>query len=191
LDKVEAIYEPSALTGALRQGEIVSDVIQVRLMIESLVPGAEPAIAEVRHPLAIIMTQDCDLDWDFKARQSNGSEGKRIPNVLFCEVIGATELRGRQGINSEIWKRISQNKDERYQFLQRILPDADAVGKGLPELGIDFKRYFTVPTEELYHRLIAQAHRRCRLLSPYLEHLSTRFGYYQFRVALPADHLSE
>jgi hypothetical protein len=83
------------------------------------------------------------------------------------------------------------NKHERYHFLQLVEPSCDAQGTGLVELGIDFKRYFTLPTEEVYKRVeIGSAKRRCVLESPYLEHFSTRFAYYLSRVALPQDHAS-
>ena len=95
-------------------------------------------------------------------------------------------------IKSNIWQRIRINKDERYHFLQIIPPEEDAFLQGIPELGIDFKRYFTLRTDDVYVALTSNtAQRRSRLISPYLEHLSTRFAYYQFRVALPSDHESE
>jgi hypothetical protein len=189
LEETGGIYAPSSVNSALRQGEILSNLAQARLAIASLIIGEEELleIERVWHPLAIVMSQDCDLDWDCRSQQNN----KKIPNILFCEVTPAESLRGRSDINSEIWKRIKQNKDERYQFIQAALPQEDAQGEGLPELAIDFKRYFTIPTEEVYYRIQFGARRRCRLQSPYLEHLCTRFGYYQFRVALPAEHFSE
>jgi hypothetical protein len=59
-------------------------------------------------------------------------------------------------------------------------------------MGIDFKRYFTIPADETYRRVeLGEAQRRCVLQSPYLEHLSSRFAYYLSRVALPLDHVSE
>jgi len=131
------------------------------------------------------------LDLDFKARFGQAKEDKLLPNVLFCEVVTAAELKGAAGMNSSIWGRVQRNKDERYQFLQKVKSAHDAVGQGVPELGIDFKRYFTIPTEEVYAQLKKTSRRRCRLLSPFLEHLSTRFAYYLCRVALPSDHMSE
>lgn len=129
---------------------------------------------------------------DFKPRNEGNLESdKIIPSVLFCEVITAEQLRGRADMKSNIWQRIRQNKDERYQFLEKVLSKDDLLGEGLPELGIDFKRYFTIPTDEVYFRLKTDAKRRCRLVSPYLEHLSSRFYYFQNRIALPADHRSE
>jgi hypothetical protein len=45
---------------------------------------------------------------------------------------------------------------------------------------MDFKRYFSLPTEEVYYRIDSEAKRRCRLVSPYAEHLSTRFVIISF-----------
>jgi hypothetical protein len=93
-------------------------------------------------------------------------------------------------MNKDRWSKVKTNKDERYQFLEKVPSESDALGKGLPELGIDFKRYFCLPTDEAYYRLETDAMRRCRLRSPYLEHFSTRFSYFLSRVALPNDHRS-
>lgn len=187
----DAVFISSSSEGALRQGEILTDLIQARLALDSIAQD-EPIVDPIRHPFAIILTQDCDLDWDHKARNGATAADKLIPNILFCEITTAKSLKGRSDMNSDLWNRVKKNKDERYQFLQKIDPKQDALGLGLPELGIDFKRYFTIPTEEAYQRLIVgEAKRRCRLVSPFLEHLSTRFCYYQFRVALPAEHFSE
>jgi hypothetical protein len=180
------IYEPPVATGALRQGEVLSQVVQVKL--QSAEEENRPTVELVEHPFAVIVSQDCDLYWDFKARQENRQFS--LPSVLFCEVVTAEELRGTPEIKSDIWKRIRQNQDERYQFLQAVPAEKDAQGLGLPELGLDFKRYFTIPTEEVYRQLGASAKRRCRLVTPYAEHLSNRFFQFQSRVALPAEHFS-
>lgn len=193
------IYTPSE-GGALRQGELVTGLVQIKLALE-LVDAETPdfQIDQEAHPFAIVLSQDCDLEQDWKARQSIigpgfGPDvlhptGASLPAILFAEVHDAKDLRGRVGA-SNIWQRVRQNKDERYHFLETINSSEDATREGLPELGIDFKRYFTLPTEEVYKRLERSAQRRCRLTSPYLEHLSTRFCYYQFRVALPLEHQS-
>lgn len=183
------IYEPSVLAGPLRQGEILCDLVQPKLKVET-VGSLEAEFVLQIHPYAIIVSQDCDLDWDYKARAATTTD-KLIPSVLFCEVTTAASLRS-SGIQSDIWKRIKINKDERYQFLQKVAEDEDVLQQGLSELGVDFKRYFTLPADEVYARIASkETKRRCRLVSPYLEHFSTRFAYYQFRVALPADHFSE
>lgn len=185
------IYQPSPLEGPLRQGEILCNVSQLSLIIDTI-ESSEKKFANESHTYAIVVSQDCDLDLDHQARNGTVAPDKQLPNILFCRVTTAEILRGSGGVDSGIWKRVKINKDERYHFLQKVDPVEDALGEGLPELGIDFKRYFTIPTEEIYLRLKrAETQRRCCLLSPYLEHLSTRFAYYQFRVALPSDHVSD
>lgn len=133
------------------------------------------------------MNQDCDLEWDFKSRR-DGSEGT-LANILLCEAVTAEELkRYPQTKGHDIWKRIRNNKDERYQFLRSVGPDQDSSGKEIPELGIDFKRFFTLPTEEVYRQLGSNAKRRVFLVAPYAQHLTSRFFYYHSRVALPEEH---
>jgi hypothetical protein len=55
---------------------------------------------------------------------------------------------------SNVWDRIMKNVDERYHFLQVAPPEDDALGQGLPELTVDFKRYFTLTIEELTFRIL-------------------------------------
>ncbi|HUY35278.1 MAG TPA: hypothetical protein VMV69_21215 [Pirellulales bacterium] len=195
--EAQAIYTTSS-DGALRQGEVISGLIQVHLKLS--LGGDMPATSVIQHkshPFAIVVSQDCELDWDFKARNRITIDGKEvgrektIPNVLFCEVWTADALRGSNNINSTMWSKIKTNRDERYHFLEKIDPTTDRQALGLPELGIDFKRYFTIPTDEAYARVNTEAKRRCRLVSPYLEHFSGRFFYFQSRVALPREHESE
>lgn len=183
------VYVPSS-SGALRQGEILASLVQPRLRQDTLFDD-ELVIVFEQHPYAIVVSQDCDLDQDYKSRQGQGNSDKLLPSVLFCQMTTAQELRGRTELNSTIWAQVKINKHERYQFFQKVVPEQDALRQGLPELGVDFKRYFTLPTDEVYQRLRSEAQRRCRLVSPYLEHFSARFAYYQFRVALPQDHISE
>lgn len=191
------IYTASVASGALRQGEIISNLIQSYVTVESLSTDGKITL-EKEHEFAIVVTQDCDLDWDFRARNSispvgeqGASESRQIPNILFCEVHTAVTLRSRQGMSRQFWDRIKINKDERYQFFQAVAPEYDLLGEGLPKLGIDFKRYFTIPTDELYTRLSLDSQRRCCILSPYLEHFTTRFSHYLSRIALPSEHFSE
>ena len=181
--------------GALRQGEIITGLVQARLVVETL-ETERREIEQVIHPYAIITSQDCDLIHDWQVRDTPSSQldskaaQKLLPSILFTQMTTADALKS-QVPGSDIWKRVRQNKDERYQFLESVPKECDALEEGLPELGIDFKRYFTIPTDEVYKRIQGgSAKRRCRLASPYLEHLSTRFCYYQFRVALPEDHRS-
>ena len=192
-------YEKSAPDKALRQGELLSNVVEVIVNVNTIY-SEELSLEQRTHPFAYVVSQDCDLDWDFHARKSQTQNHRIIPNVLLCEAMLATDL-ARQLINvegskdsnkSRIWARVKINKDERFHFFQRVTETDDLTSNGVPELGIDFKRHFTIPTEELYTRIqYGQTMRRCRLLSPYMEHLSDRFAYFLSRIALPEDHESE
>lgn len=197
------LYAPS-VEGKLRQGEFLSGLSISKLPIDAvtrtidgLQAGESLSFVVRSHPYVLVVSQDCDLEQDFTLRQTQPAVApdQLLPSVLLCEVFTAEELRGRKTgpdkIGSDMWKRIRQNKDERYHFFESVAVGADKLGAGLPELGVDFKRYFTIPTDELYLRMDrGHAQRRCRLVSPYLEHLTTRFAYFQCRVALPRNHES-
>jgi hypothetical protein len=187
---VTAIYVRAQTTGPLRQSEILTGVTQHRQSLRSL--GAEkPELEEIRHPHSVVVSQDCDLEQDFNARQTASSKpnaaDKLIPNILLLEAISVTELLASLS-GGDVRKRVRQNKDERYHVFQKIEVAEDSEDVGLPALGTDFKRYFTVPTDELYAQLRSTAKRRTYLSTPYLEHLAKRYAEFQSRVALPVDH---
>jgi hypothetical protein len=177
------MYTPSPESGPLRQSEILSNIVQHVLTLES-VGTDQPQVILRNHPLAIVASQDCDLDQDFTAR--NIGKPPALPSILFFEVTPAMKL-AQSLVGSDLRRRLVTNKEERYQVLQQISKEQDAQGEGLVSLGIDFKRYFTVPTEEVYKQLVT-AKRRCFLTSPYAEHFSIRAILFQCRIALPVDH---
>ena len=190
-------YEMSTVGEALRQGEILSGVLQISLYPESL-GSTSFKFHRAEHHFAIVVTPDCDLDWDFKAQKGNESLGKLIPNILLCTVMFASDLAKR--INNDrppsktflgktAWTRTRQNKEERYHYLEKIDSSLDLQGEGIRALGIDFKDFFTLPTDLLYSSIDdGSTLRRCRLLRPYNDHLNSRFAYFQSRVALPTEH---
>ena len=191
-------YEKSEKAGALKQGEILSNVLQITATMTSG-SASSPTLTRRRHPFALIVTPDCDLDWDFKARFNGGSQLKIVPNILLCRVLTASDLARLINTNetkpekfekSTIWKKTWQNKDERFHFLERINRAFDLQSDDIPALGIDFKQFFTVPTEDLYMNIDEdQTLRRCTLNSPFKEHVNSRFTYFQSRIALPEEHL--
>lgn len=201
-----SVYSASTLTGRCRQGQIIAGISEARIRVEST--EAEPSVRFVKHPYALIVTQDCDLQWDHSARIQVPDEeverlitepaltaddrrllNKLLRNILFLEAVDENVLRPRLPLGSDLWRRIKRNQDERYHFLRRVLPDEDSESKGIPALVLDFKRYFTIPTEDAYRQVRSgNAKARSELVTPYLEHLSARFGYYQSRVGLPQEH---
>jgi hypothetical protein len=179
----------------LRQGEIVAGLLQSALTGESLVQyltsgsGNDNKISVAPIEYAVVMTQDCDLEQDFRVRESGGTSDKLLQHILFCEAAPADSFREDPALKSkEIRKQFSNNKMERYQYLGPVDASVDSEGKGIPALGLDFKRYFTIPTELVYLHLQHGAKKRARLAVPFAEHLSDRFFAYHARIALPVQH---
>ncbi len=186
-DDPTPIYRPAELGQPLRQGEILSDLRRYRVEPATVADEA-PLLIEVRYPFVVILTQDCDVTQ--QGRPAPGSD-PHLPCVLLAEVTTANHLRGQKDVNSDAWKLIRQNREERYHFLEAVTKECDAAGRGMEEFALDFKRYLAVPTDELYALVEAGfANRRCVLNSPYMEHLCNRFGTYLGRVALPQPHHS-
>lgn len=173
------MYSP-ARPGEYRQGEIISSVTQYTYN------SAEGSVDAKLHTYVIIASQDCDLLQDFNARSE--SKVSDLNSVLCYEAHPATDARGNIA-GSDIWKRIIQNKDERYQLLQSISTEEDCLKQGLPDLIIDFKRFFSITIDDLDRQVAAgEAIRRTSLESPYREHFQSRAAYYLQRVGLPYNH---
>ena len=186
---------PPPKSQPLRQGEIICGLTQLVTDLEKPIEGDRVYVERKNHPYVIVVTQDCDLEQDHQARLEDTRHHRWLPNILFCEVHKAEPFLNNKenypDFNSKSRRQIQQNRDLRFQFLEAVPERNDSKNEGLPELVVEFKRYFTLPTEEIYYRIkIGEAIRRCYLRSPYLEHFSTRYNFYQNRVALPEDHQS-
>ncbi|PSB02812.1 hypothetical protein [Merismopedia glauca] len=190
-----AIYQASDKNSSLRQGEILTGVIQYKPVSgEFLEKEQELSFDAVLHPYAIVVTQDCDLDWDYKARQvTNSQPSKLLNSVILCEIATAREIRDTaDDINSATWKLIASHRHERFYFFEKISPKYEVDQQGLPELTADFKKVFGVDTATLYRQIeLGIVKRRTVLVSPYLEHFSRRYYSFHSRVALPFQYESE
>jgi hypothetical protein len=192
------IYVPAVAGDRIRQGEILENLPQSKLTLESLrqvvgwtsassqpKPGLTVNFAE--HPLVIVVAPDCDLEQDGDSREKSGKG--TLSDFLLCDVYYASSLKAKHGKSLKEWKVVAENQSPRFQFLTSVKPEEDARGKGLPSLAIDFKHHFTMPADEVYERLSLRSTTRISVLtSPYVEHLSQRFYSFQSRVPLPMDH---
>lgn len=183
-------YVPSDVDGRLNLGEIISGLVQTFLTLDSLDTDA-PSLDTQTHPFAILLSQDCDLEQHYARLSDPGSGDPGLPNMLFCEAIDVDVLRSRLHGGSKRWEKVKSNKDERYHCLEGVKAELDSAGDGIGSLGIDFKRCFTIRSDEVYQRLSATASRRTRLIGLYAQHLSRRFYYFHSRVGLPQEHLIE
>jgi hypothetical protein len=180
------MYIPSPSEGPLRQGEILSEVNQIRLDLNSLNPYENPIVRLSQYKYGIVITQDCDLDLDDKARRGETPSHGKIENILVCEAVPADEAKAVPGVNARLWDFMTTNQHLRYHFLPGVSREIDLSREGIPDLAFDFKRYVTIPRDELYFCIgNGQTKRRARLESVYMLNFMTRFYHFQSRVPLP------
>ncbi|MEX2741068.1 hypothetical protein AB3480_06425 [Rhizobium mongolense] len=163
-----------------RQGEIISGLTQYIFDAET------NEISAIQHPYVIVASQDCDLFQDY-GRLESGQDSDL--NCILCyEAHLATDVRGRVA-GSDIWKRVSQNNDDRYHALQSAAAEYDNLAVGIPDMVIDFKKFFAITNLDLSSQIKkGEANRRTRLKEPYREHFQSRAAFYLQRVALPEPH---
>ena len=105
-----AKYATSGLSGALRQGEILSDVVQFTVFQPSETDNSA-SFKRTVFELSVIVTPDCDLDWDFKAHQKTESSLKLVPNVVLCRIRSAGDLARRIKQDNESIEKFSKSTD--------------------------------------------------------------------------------
>jgi len=143
-------------------------------------------------PYVIVLTQDCDLMRDFEYR--NHTEKSKPVNslysVLICPMFIAAKYREgthleNLGITAdrkggENWKNIENNQNPRIHYLM------ENAALSIPELVIDFKYFYTFPTETMYQ--IKDSSFKGRVVDLYRESISQRFSNYLSRIALPDEN---
>lgn len=191
-------YHSSDTSDALRQGEVLSSVIQ--LFPAPGTPIDRPTIRREVHEFAVLMSQDCDLSTDHasrtillnadsKPKDVEKAERKLLKFALLCEVLESKQFFQNVLTSGDPKDPVKKNDDFRFHCLQEIEPTSDSLKIGIPTLVVSFKRYFTVPMDDLLKRIeLGETIRRSRMESPYFEHLLHRFGYYLSRVGLPVNH---
>ena len=98
-------------------------------------------------------------------------------------------MKSRLSWNRKEWDHVTNNEIERFYFLGAVDIETDVMGTGLPDSVVDFKRYFTLPPEEIYRQVALtdanRAQRRYRLSDLWREDLQRRAMSYMQRVGLP------
>lgn len=176
---------------ALQQSDILANVRTFEL---SGFNGNVPMGIVHDFGYAVVVTQACDLEQDFKARfpPSSGStvsQDKLLFSIMLCGAYRADAVKAglhRQGavkISSKIWSVIERNGEPRYQYLGHV----PMLGESLIA---DFKDYFFVSCDYLYDQIRARPRHTRRVASmeaPYREQVLQRFTNYIGRVGLPHD----
>lgn len=183
-------YDPPPPSGSLVQGEILQGVWEHRPLLPptEVEEGTKLRYTSVHHEMTVILNPWCDLAWDFNGRENMEvandfeSDPKAVPYVFLCDAFEASTIRGRESVNSGVWKVIKNNRDTRYHHLAAAeLSDGSS---SLPELCLDFKKAFALPTAQLYEGLNTGVTRVAIIPRVYREDLMVRFGYFLARVSL-------
>ncbi len=198
-------YEQGPATGPIRQGELIGPLWEHQPTSPPIELAAETPIdyISIRHNLLFVLSQDCDLLWDFQARfPDNAAQADYGPeaadfdahpscvsHVVMCDAFTEEQIRPRTG-GSDIWKRIKGNQDKRYHHLDasevNVPEPSPDVTDALPDLYLDFKKVVALPTRQLYAGLSDLTVKRIAVAPPiYLHDVIHRFAGYHSRVALP------
>lgn len=172
----------------LRQGEIINNLVELNPTMDSeefLEVQQSSPMLKIIHPYAIVVSQDCDLDWDYKARNGEASKDKLLTHVLFCKLFSHEEIRfERENMNAKIFSFVKSNQHERYHCLETA-PVSESQ-ESLPELYADFKATFSLPVDFAYWLTSSRTAIRIGCLpSPYLEDFMHRLYSFLGRVAVP------
>ena len=190
------IYRRAPASGRLFQGEILAQVAELRPSYEKPAAGQSDRIVGSEllvHTLAIVASQDCDLEQDWAKREGELHKETDLPCITLYQ-LGMAEAVLAKLAGGDIRKQVQNNKNERYQYLAPVPPAADADGEGLDATCIDFKRCFAIPTVELYRQIRAgvpvPTKRRACLNTPWVEHLQNRIAAYMSRIPLSELHFT-
>jgi len=183
-------YEAAPNELCLRQGELLRGVwLYSATTARELAEGAQVGFSAVKHELVVPLNADCDLYWDHHQRfvadePANESHPRLVPFVFLCGAYTEPEIRGREGVNKDVWRKMTANQDERYHHFPAASIGNPPAGN-LPELILDFKKTYCIPTSALYDG-IGNGIARVAMIPPvYLHDLMQRFYSFHARVALP------
>jgi hypothetical protein len=171
------------------QGDIFKDIEFIEYLLEY---EGNIEISKILFPYVIVLTQDCDLEQDFKFRWGKPkptSQDKYLLSALVAplyniEHVYAGDHLSEIGINMEAinakrspGKYLRNNERPRYHYLEfpPVIPIVPSV--------IDFKHYFSVNIE--YLRNIKKTNFVCQVSELFREEISQRFANFLARIGLP------
>jgi hypothetical protein len=175
----------------ISQGDIYRDVDFIEYVAEK---AGYVEISRITFPLVVVLTQDCDLESDFRGRYGRPkwrvkTQDKLLLSVLVAPLYNAEHVRSGEHLSEldmqmqEIsWNRtagqfLRNNQNPRYHYVKfpDDLPIVDSV--------IDFKHYFSVNIE--YLKREKKRDFVCRLPPLHREDLSQRYASFLARIGLP------
>lgn len=172
------------------QGDIISNVEYIE-SVKNIDGVLE--ISKIIFPMVLVLTQDCDLTWDYDNRQdlTKSNQDKYLFSVIVVPIYNyehfirgehLSDLNQHMGTinsnpNKTENKNLKKNETPRYHYMEftKDVPIVPSV--------IDFKHYFTVNIIELTEH--KKNHYVCTLADLFRERVSQRFSNYLSRIGLP------
>ncbi|MDP2918128.1 MAG: hypothetical protein Q8N68_01355 [bacterium] len=178
--KIESLYRKKN-NARLYQGDIFKDL---KFVTGDPEKATEKDIISLTY--AVVLSQDCDLESDFKCRKTNENQDKFLLSLLISpafilESFAKGEHLGGWRMNAFNNRQVDSIKNndsfKRYHYLK------GEPSFSVPELVIDFKHFFSLPRDFLYkekkNKYVASLNEIFR------EELSQRFSNYLSRIGLP------
>lgn len=179
------IRKPSA---RISQGDIYRDVEFVEYVVEK---KGIIEVSKIIFPFVIVLTQDCDLEQDYKIRYPKTppqTKDKLILSVLVAPIYNVEHVYSGEhldqlGMNMRLIPRkhtegnfLVDNKLPRYHYLD--FPSGLQIAPSV----IDFKHYFSVNVNYLKRK---NSDFVCQVSPLFREDISQRFASYLARIGLP------
>lgn len=190
--KIDTLYIKRKNVNRVCQGDVLQNVF----IIDTEGDNEGAAIKKTTLPFCVVMSQDCDLDLDYKARSGELSvtnNDKYLPSVLVCPAY--QEEKFYEGVHIDGWqmqgvpssndKKKIKNNDEK----NRVHYLSGDTKLSVPFLIIDFKHFYTVPRDLLYSQLNGTY--LVTINELFRERLSQRFANYLSRFGLPVLDIKE
>lgn len=171
------------------QGDIFKDVEYIEYASEQ---SGIIEVSKIVFPLVVVLTQDCDLEQDYRhrwSRQAGKNQDKWLLSVLVAPLYNAEHVyQGKhlseldmamQEINRKKTpgKYLRDNRLPRFHYLE--FPDDIPI---VPSV-IDFKHYFSVNVR--YLKKIKKTNFVCSVSGLFREDISQRFASFLARIGLP------
>lgn len=171
------------------QGDIFHDVEHIEHVKER---GGIVEVSKIIFPNIVVLTQDCDLEQDFRFRKPSipgKTQDKLLISVLVAPIYNAEhvflgEHMSALNMKMEAIKKgksagtfLKNNERPRYHYLD--FPQSPS----LVDSVVDFKHYFSLNIHYLMR--IRSQNFVCRLAELHREDLSQRFAAYLSRIGLP------
>lgn len=172
------------------QGDIFRDVDYIEYVSEE---SGDIEVSRIVFPLVIVLTQDCDLEQDYRFRwarsRNSQNHDKWLISILVAPLYNVEHVYqgdhlSELGLKMQTiskgktpGRNLVNNETPRYHYIE-FPPTVPLV----PSV-IDFKHYFSVNVK--YLKKLQKTHFVCRVSYLYREDISQRFAGYFARIALP------